>query len=109
MKMYNELCNLFLNINDNENITLEKGNVYHVRQDDSFEFEGYYCTNTAKKHENPNGLRRTAMFLKNKKNIAIDGNGATVIVHGKMTPFLFDNCENIAVRNLTVDYACPTM
>ncbi|MBR3818726.1 MAG: hypothetical protein IKJ41_06205 [Clostridia bacterium] len=107
--MYNELCKLFLNIDNNESIILEKGKVYHVRQDDSFEFEGYYCTNTAKKHENPNGLRRTAMFLKNKKNIAIDGNGATVIVHGKMTPFLFDNCENIAVKNLTVDYACPTM
>ncbi len=109
MKLYNELCNLFLNINDNENLTLEKGKVYHIRQDDSFEFEGYYCTNTAKRDENPNGLRRTAMFLKDKKNIVIDGNGATVIVHGKMTPFLFDNSENITVKNLTVDYACPTM
>lgn len=107
--MYNELCNLFLNINDNENLTLEKGKVYHIMQDDSFEFEGYFCTNTAKRHENPKGLRRTAMYLNNKKNIVIDGNGATVMVHGKMTPFLFDNCENITVKNLTVDYACPTM
>ncbi len=109
MKAYNELCNLFLNINDGENLTLEKDKVYHVRQEDSFEFEGYYCTNTAKRHENPNGLRRTAIFLKDKKNIVIDGNGAKVIVHGKMTPFLFDECENITVKNLTVDYACPTM
>ena len=107
--MYNELCSLFLNINDNENLTLEKGKVYHIKQDDSFEFEGYYCTNTAKRDENPNGLRRTAIFLKDKKNIVIDGNGATVIIHGKMTPFLFDNSENITVKNLTVDYACPTM
>ncbi len=107
--MHNELCNLFIGINDNENLTLEKGKVYHIMQDDSFEFEGYFCTNTAKRHENPKGLRRTAMFLKNKKNIVIDGNGATVMVHGKMTPFLFDNCENITVKNLTVDYACPTM
>lgn len=109
MKKYNELCNLFININDNENLALEKGKVYHIMQDDSFEFEGYFCTNTAKRHENPKGLRRTAMYLNNKKNIVIDGNGATVIVHGKMTPFLFDNCENITVRNLSVDYACPTM
>lgn len=109
MKAYNELCSLFLNINDGETLILEKEKVYHIRQDDSFEFEGYYCTNTAKRHENPNGLRRTAMFLKNKKNIVIDGNGAKVIVHGKMTPFLFDKCENITVKNLTVDYACPTM
>ena len=105
----NELCNIFLNISDGETVTLEKGKVYHVRQDDSFELKGYFCSNTAKKHENPDGLRRTAMFLKDKKNVTVDGNGATVLVHGKMTPFLFDRCENITVKNLTVDYACPTM
>lgn len=105
----NELGKLFLNVKDGDAVTLEKDKTYHVRQDDSFEFEGYYCTNTAKQHENPNGLRRVALFLKNKKNVSIDGNGAKIIVHGKMTPFLFDECENITVRNLSVDYACPTM
>ena len=79
----NELSEIFLNISDNQTIKLQENKVYHVYQDDSFEAEGYYCSNTAKKHENPNGLRRTAIFLKNKKNIVI--------------------------RNLTVDYACPTM
>ncbi|MBQ4625966.1 MAG: hypothetical protein IJB45_01790, partial [Clostridia bacterium] len=98
-----------MNVKDGDAVTLEKDKTYHVRQDDSFEFEGYYCTNTAKQHENPNGLRRVALFLKNKKNVSIDGNGAKIIVHGKMTPFLFDECENITVRNLSVDYACPTM
>ncbi len=105
----NELGKLFLNVKDGDAVTLEKDKIYHVRQDDSYEFEGYYCTNTAKQHENPNGLRRVALFLKNKKNVSIDGNGAKIIVHGKMTPFLFDECENITVRNLSVDYACPTM
>ena len=65
----NELCNLFLNINDGEILTLEKDKIYHVRQDDSFELTGIFCTNTAKKHENPNGLRRCALYLKNKNNI----------------------------------------
>ncbi len=105
----NTLSEIFLNIKDGETVILEKDKIYDVRQDDSFEFEGYFCTNTAKKHENPNGLRRTAIYLKDKKNIVIDGNGATVLVHGKMTPLLFDRCENITVKNLTVDYACPTM
>lgn len=105
----NELSKIFLNIKDGENVTLEKNKIYHVRQDDSFEVNGYYCSNTAKKHENPDGMRRSAIFLKNKKNIVIDGNGAQLIVHGKMTPMLFDLCENITVKNLTVDYACPTM
>ena len=108
MKM-NGLSALFLGINDGDTVILEKNKIYDVRQDDSFDFEGYYCSNTAKIHENPNGLRRVAIFLKDKKNVVIDGNGATVIVHGKMTPFLFDGCENVTVKNLTVDYARPTM
>ncbi len=105
----NELSKLFININDGDMLVLEANKTYHVCQDDSFELEGYYCSNTAKTHENPAGLRRTAMFLSNKSNVTIDGNGASVIVHGKMTPMLFDKCNNITVKNLTIDYACPTM
>lgn len=105
----NELSRLFLNIGDGETVVLEKNKIYDVSQDDSFYKEGYFCSNTAKKHENPNGYRNAAIFLKDRKNIVIDGNGATVLVHGKMTPLLFDNCENVTVRNLAVDYACPTM
>ena len=105
----NDFSHLFVNVRDDSSVVLEKDRVYHVRQDDSFEMTGYFCTNTAKKRENPDGLRRSAIFLKNKKNITIDGNGASLIIHGKMTPFLFDECENITVKNLTVDYACPTM
>lgn len=105
----NELSKIFLDIQDGDNVVLEKNKIYHVCQDDSFELSGFFCSNTAKKHENPNGLRRTAIYLDNKHEITIDGNGATILIHGKMTPFLFDKCQNIIVRNLTVDYACPTM
>lgn len=107
----NALSEIFSKIKDGENIVLEKNKIYDVRQDDSFELTGYYCSNTARRteKENPNGLRRTAIYLKEKKNITVDGNGATVLVHGKMTPLLFDKCENITVKNLVIDYACPTM
>lgn len=105
----NELSTLFLNAENSKTIVLEPNKVYDVRQDDSFLLENYYCSNTAKKNENPNGTRYTAIYLKDKKDITIDGNGATILVHGKMTPLLFDRCENIVVKNLTVDYACPTM
>ena len=105
----NKLSELFLNINNGDTLVLNKDAIYDVCEDDSFELEGYFCTNTAKKHENPNGMRKTAVFMKEKKNVTVDGNGATVLIHGKMTPLLFDKCENITVKNLTVDYACPTM
>ncbi len=105
----NELCEIFSRVTDGQVIVLEKNKTYHIRPEDSFVLHGFYCSNTAKRDENPLGVRYTAMFLQEKRNIIIEGNGATVMVHGKMTPFVFDRCENITIRNLTVDYACPTM
>ena len=105
----NELSRLFLDVRDGDTVTLEKDKIYHVRQDDSFELCGYFCSNTAKKHENPDGVRQAAIYLKEKNGITVDGNGATVLVHGKMTPLMFDRCEDLLIKNLTVDYACPTM
>lgn len=105
----NELSLIFSNVSDGDTIILERNRVYDVRQDDSFVEAGYYCSNTAKQDENPDGIRFSAVFLKGKKNITIDGNGAEILVHGKMTPMLFDRCENITVRNLIIDYAVPTM
>ena len=75
----NDLCVLFQNIKDGDTLVLEGNKTYHVRQDDSFEFEGYYCSNTAKKHENPNGLRRTAMYLKKKKNVVQDNSTPLIV------------------------------
>lgn len=105
----NELSSLFINIKSGDTIELEANRVYHVKQDNSFVLHGYYCSNSAKKHENPDGTRYSAIYLVNKQNITIDGNGATILVHGKMTPMLFDKCENVTVKNLCIDYARPTM
>ena len=105
----NELSKIFLNASDNTEIKLQKNKIYDVAQDDSFALAGFFCSNSAKQEENPDGTRYTAVYLNNKKNIIIDGNGAEIVVHGKMTPMLFYGCENITVKNLTIDYAVPTM
>jgi len=107
--MENQLKALFSKVQDGETVLLEKDKNYHVWQNDVFLLEGYYCSNTAKKAENPNGFRSVVMYLKEKKNVIIDGNGATVIIHGVTTPLLFDACDNILLKNLTIDYARPTM
>lgn len=105
----NMLSEIFRDINNGQNIVLEKDRVYDVCQDDSFINKGYFCSNTARQNENPDGLRFSAIYLKNKKDIVIDGNGAEILIHGKMTPILMDRCENITVKNLVIDYAAPTM
>ena len=60
----NELSSLILNIKNGETLTLGKGRVYDVSEDDSFILDGYFCSNTAKKDENPTGKRFTAIYLK---------------------------------------------
>ena len=94
----NELSTLIASVRSGDTITLEQNKTYHVRQDDSFELSGYFCTNSAKQDENPDGHRYTAIFLEDKKDIVIEGNGAMVLVHGKMTTMLFNRCENIIVN-----------
>lgn len=103
-----KLKEYFTNVTNNTTITLEKEE-YHIYPEDAFHLSGFYCSNTATEEENPNGERFSVFYLENKKNITIDGNGATIIIHGIMTPFLLRNCENICFRNLTVDYHRPTM
>ena len=104
----NEFSRLFEKVEDGGQVRLER-KVYDVRQDDSYYLTGYYCSNTTSMEENPLGERFVAMFLKDKKNIVIDGNGATLLVHGKMTPFLFDGCENITLKNLIIETVQPNM
>ena len=104
-----DLVSIVSQLQNGETLTLERDVVYDVWQDKSEHLYGYYASNTATKEENPFGERFVAIFLKNKKNITIDGNGATLMVHGIMTPLLFDACENITLKNLTIDYFRPTM
>ena len=96
-------------LQDGQTLTLEKDAVYSVWQGDCALRKGYYFSNMASREENPYGEHRAALYLKGKKNITIDGNGATILIHGVVTPFLFDGCQGVTVKNLTIDYARPTM
>ena len=96
-------------LQDGETLTLQKDAVYSVWQGDCALRDGYYFSNMASREENIRGSHRAALYLKNKKNIVIDGNGATLMIHGVLTPLLFDGCQGITLKNLTIDYARPTM
>ena len=39
--------------------------------------------------------------------IIIDGNGSEFIMHGRMQPFTLDHCQNITLKNFTVDWDIP--
>lgn len=104
-----DIYTLLEDAKNGDTITLPKNKTIDFWSDDCKRVYGYHFSNTASYEENPNGERPTALFLKDKKNIVIDGNGCKIVLHGIFTPFVFDNCTNIVLKNLTFDYARPTM
>ena len=104
----NELSGVFKAARDGDRITLEN-RIYEVAPEDGFHLTGLFFSNTAKQDENPDGERFCAIYLDGKSDIVIDGNGAVIMLHGKMTPFIFCRCRNIVLKNIGFDHYRPTM
>lgn len=69
----------------------------------------YYISNSSSETEFPVKNQRVGLFFKNSKNLTVEGNGSTFVFHGKMISWVLDSCENITMRNFTVDYERPGM
>ena len=54
-----------------------------------------------------NGYKSIAFRFQDFKAIEIDGNGSEFIFNGRMAPFQFENCQNIKVQNITIDWKVP--
>ena len=74
---------------------------YYFYPEESYK-RNYYESNT--KNDNP---RNCAILFENRKNLIIDGEGSTLIFHEQMQPFTFDNCQNIILRNINIDWEQP--
>lgn len=62
----------------------------------------YHETNTY--DVNPKIL---AVLLDEVNDLTIDGNGSEFIMHGRMQPFTLDYCQNVTLKNFTVDWDIP--
>ncbi|MDO8952876.1 MAG: right-handed parallel beta-helix repeat-containing protein [Draconibacterium sp.] len=51
--------------------------------------------------------RKCAFLFENMNDIIIEGNGSNLIFHEQMQPFTFDNCRNIILRNVNIDWEQP--
>jgi len=77
-------------------IKFEKG-IYHFHSEKGKEFFVFIS--------NHNDERiKTAFPLANMHNLTIDGQGSTFIFHGRMIPFFINDCKNIKIKNLSVDW-----
>ncbi len=84
---------------DGGTITLEEGANYVVTGSNSFRMNGITLF-----EEQPLGAVRYATYLNQKKNVTIDGNGATVSLNKGDSFGYFSECEGITVKNLTIVY-----
>jgi hypothetical protein len=69
----------------------------------------YYISNTTSEDESPDAIKTIGLFLNGMKNIIVDGNDSLFIFHGKMTTILIDNCEEVEIKNVNIDFKRATM
>ncbi len=48
-----------------------------------------------------------AFLLCDLENVVLDFGGATMVFHGRIQPFMLDNCKNVTIKNLKIDYDRP--
>ncbi len=48
-----------------------------------------------------------AFLLKDLTNVTLDFAGATLMFHGRIVPFILDNCKNFTIKNVKIDYDRP--
>lgn len=81
---------------------------YHLRRAQATAVK-YYISNTISWEGNPDNIKYIGMYLKDLKNVTIDGTDAHFITHGELTSIIVDNCENITFKNFALDAADPSL
>ena len=81
----------------NATIKFEKG-TYHFYPEFAFEKFEFFSNHG-------DYLTRFAFYLDNMDNLTIDGNGSKFILHGILAPILAENCNNLNIKNMDIDYA----
>ncbi len=82
-----------------QRLVIEEG-IYHVYPDYCFE-RFYYVTN------NDAGMVKIAFPLIGFKDFTIEADGAELVFHGRITPFIVDSCENIRLSGFSVSFHRP--
>lgn len=87
---------------DNVVLLFEKGR-YDFWPQHSIEKE-YYESNTT-----DNNPKRLAILLENRRHMTLDGGGAVFMMHDRIQPITVEACEDVLLKNLTIDWEIPLM
>lgn len=69
----------------------------------------WFVSNTSSEEECPSKIKTAGLLFEDINGLTVEGNGAELIFHGKMIPMAINNCSDLTVRNLTIDYERPSM
>lgn len=56
---------------------------------------------------NDGGQKNVLLDFSGASDLVIDGNGCTLLIEGTVIPLLLENCRNVTVRDLTIDWVRP--
>lgn len=86
-------------------LVLEKGR-YDFWPEDACRRD-YFISNTSSEEECPSKTKTLGILLDDMHDFTVEGSGATLMFHGKMTMVALDRCRNIVLRNLHFDFERP--
>lgn len=55
----------------------------------------------------PDSVKQSGIEIDGLKNLTIDGNGSEFVFHGRMFAMDVKNCENLTLRNFSIDWERP--
>ncbi len=89
---------------ENDKYYVASGEIIDIYLDDTF-----YCDNkeALSASVSMGSSCRVAFLLENLKDTVLDFNGATLMFHGRIVPFVLIDCENVVIKNLKIDYDRP--
>lgn len=86
-------------------LSFSKGR-YDIWPEGAFRRE-YYISNTSTEDECPSKVKTVGLLFDNMQDLKIEGNGALLMFHGKMTTMVLDSCQNVTLKDLHVDFERP--
>lgn len=69
----------------------------------------YHISNTTSVDENADPVKHVGILMKGASNLTIDGEGARLVTHGEMTPWVIDQSDNVTLKGFTVVAADPSV
>ena len=71
----------------------------------------HFYTGTKLKHffisNNDESVKNIVFYLNGMKNLKIYGDDAKFIFHGRLLPFVLEECTNISISGISIDFAMP--